>query len=145
MHAPEQEPVRYAQHYWYDDLDLPGAWDMLHVRRLMESRPFVDRIPFQKIVKNKYFPETDYIVATRGKDYVMVYIPTGKGVRLDLGLCGWPVANAWWYDCNTGSAVHLKRMETGQVKYFEPKARGRGHDWVLVLDNAARSFGPPGQ
>lgn len=145
MNAPGREPVRYALHNWYDDLDLPGAWDMLHVRKLMESRPFVDRIPFQQIVKNKYFPETDYIVATRGKDYVMVYIPTGKGAKLDLSLCGWPVANAWWYNCQTGQASHLSKVKTDQMTYFEPKTRGRGNDWVLVLDNASRSFGPPGE
>ncbi len=145
MNAPDREPVRHALHNWYDDLDLPGAWDMIHVRKLMESRPFIDRIPFQKIVKNKYFPETDYIVATRGKDYVMVYIPTGKGAKLDLSLCDWPTANVWWYNCNTGKATHLSKISTGQIKYFEPKSRGRGNDWVLVLDNAARSFGPPGE
>ncbi|MFC1633370.1 glycoside hydrolase family 140 protein [Planctomycetota bacterium] len=145
MNAPGREPVRHALHSWYDDLDLPGAWDMLHVRKLMESRPFIDRIPFQQIVKNEYFPETDYIIATRGKDYVMVYIPTGKGAKLALSLCGWPTTNVWWYNCKTGQATHLSKISTDQVKYFEPKTRGRGNDWVLILDNAARSFGPPGE
>ena len=59
MNDPTHEPVRYALHNWYDDLDLPGAWDMLHVRELLESRPFLDRVPFQQIVTNAYFPETE--------------------------------------------------------------------------------------
>lgn len=144
MNSPETEPVRFARHNWYDDLDLPGAWDMLHVRRLMESRPFTDRVPFQEIVKNKYFPETDYIVATRGCDYVMVYVPTGRSVKLDLTLCNWPKATAWWFDCRTGEATTLDDVSTDQVMDFTPNNRGRGNDKVLVLDNAAKSFGPPG-
>ncbi len=145
MLAPGREPVGYARNFWYDDIDLPGAWDMIHVRKLMESRPFTDRIPFQQIIKNEYFPETDYIVATRGKDYVMVYIPTGWGAQLDLNLCGWPNANAWWYNCQTGEAEDLGEVSTDHVKEFAPKTSGRGNDWVLVFDNAEMNFPKPGE
>ncbi len=43
--------------------------------------------------------------------------------------------------CPTG----LGKISTDGIKYFEPKTRGRGNDWVLVLDNAAKSFGRPGK
>lgn len=145
MNDPTREARPNTLHNWYDDLDLPGAWDMLHVRKLMESRPFLDRIPFQRIVKNSYFPETEYIVATRGADYVMAYLPVGKTVRLDLTLCGWPEANAWWYNCRTGSARSIGLVRTDQTTNFDAGERGRGNDWVLVIDNAAKGFGPPGE
>lgn len=145
MLAPGRDPVGYARNNWYDDLDLPGAWDMGHLRRLMESRPMTDRIPFNGIVKNSYVPETDFIVATRGAEYLMVYIPTGWTAELDLGLCGWPLARGWWYNCRNGEAKALGEIPADGVRSFTPETGGRGNDWVLVLDRAERSFGPPGE
>lgn len=144
MHAPAHKPTRWARHYWYDDLDLPGAWDMLHFRRLMESRPFLDRIPFQQIVKNEYMAETEYNVATRGDDYLMVYLAAGKEVHLDLSLLGWREGKAWWFDCKSGEITAIGSMEMNSIKSFKPATRLRGNDWVLVIDNEARNFNPPG-
>ena len=144
MLAPGREPVGYARNSWRADLDLPGAWDMIHVRRLMESRPMLERIPFQQMIKNAYVPETDYIVATRGKSYVMVYVPTGWGATLDLDLCGWEKSRGWWYNCRTGETSDLGEVETSGVRTFTPPSGGRGNDWVLILDHAAAPFGVPG-
>ncbi|MCP5117984.1 MAG: DUF4038 domain-containing protein, partial [bacterium] len=36
--------------YWYDLLDLPGAMSLKHLRALLESRPFLHRIPDQSMV-----------------------------------------------------------------------------------------------
>ena len=144
MLAPGRDPVGLARHSWKEDLDLPGAWDMIHVRRLMESRPMTERIPFQQIVGNSYVPETDYIVATRGEDYVMVYIPTGWGAVLNLDLCSWEESRGWWYNCRTGETTELGVMAASGTATFSPPSGGRGTDWVLILDNAAESFGKPG-
>ena len=144
MLAPGREPIGFARNSWEADLDLPGAWDMIHVRKLIESRTFTDRIPFQEIVLNKNQSFTDFIVATRAKDYVMIYIPTGLGAQIDLKLCGWPVAFGWWYNCKTGETENIGKFETNQEKTFRPKTGGRGNDWVLVLDNAKMNFGKPG-
>jgi hypothetical protein len=145
MLASGREPVGFARNTWQKDLDLPGAWDMIHVRNLMESRPFTDRIPFQEIVKNENQKMTEFIAATRGKEYVMVYIPTGLVAQLDLKLCGWPKAKAWWYNCQTGEAEYFGELETSREDSFQPKTGGRGNDWVLVLDNAKVNFKLPGK
>ena len=144
MNAPQHEPTRWARHNWYDDLDLPGAWDMLLIRKLLESRSFLDRIPFQQIIKNGYMPETEYNVATRGRDYVMVYLPVGKQVKLDLTLCNWTRAKAWWFNCRNGEATYLGEYLCNKMESFTPATRLRGNDWVLVLDNAEVDLGPPG-
>jgi hypothetical protein len=31
MMGPGRQPISFARNYWYDVLDLPGAWDMMHV------------------------------------------------------------------------------------------------------------------
>ncbi len=145
MLAPGREPTGQVRNFWYDDIDLPGAWDMIHARKLIESRPMTERIPFQEIIKNNYIPETDYIVATRGKDYIFVYIPTGWEAALDLNLCGWEHSKVWWYNCRTGEAKASGEIQNEQIKTFKPETGGRGNDWVLVFDNADINFEIPGK
>ncbi len=145
MNAPAHVPTRWARHYWYDDLDLSGAWDMLWVRKLMESRSHLDRIPFQQIIQNGYMPETEYNVATRGRNYVMVYLPVGKEVKLDLTLCNWPRAKAWWFNCRNGESTLIGEYICNKSQTFKAPSRFRGNDWVLVLDNTAIEVGPPGR
>jgi len=145
MLTPGREPVGQARNFWYDDIDLSGAWDMIHARKLIESRPFTERVPFQEIIKNEYVPETDYIIATRGKDYVFVYIPTGWEASLDLELCGWERSKVWWYNCRTGETKESGEIQNKQITSFKPETGGRGNDWVLVLDNADKNFKIPGK
>ena len=69
------------------------------------------------------FPKPDYIVATRGKDYAMVYIPTGYDAKLDLNLCGWPNAKAWWYNRQTGEAQGFGRNRHQPGKRIQTRNR----------------------
>ena len=145
MHTPDRSPMGFARHTWYDDLDLPGASDMIHVRRLMESRPMTERIPFQELVANGYMPETDYIVATKGKNYAFVYIPTGWGASINLEKLGWEQSVVWWYNPRTGEASKLKEITNKGIQEFRPETGGRGNDWILVLDNRDIHFSAPGK
>jgi hypothetical protein len=145
MLTPERTPVGFARHTWYDDLDLPGAGDMIHVRCLMESRPMTERIPFQELVANDYIPETDYMVATKGRNYAFVYIPTGWSAKLDLKKLDWKNSVVWWYNPRTGEAKKLGEIPNDGIREFKPETGGRGNDWLLVIDNKDASFTPPGQ
>ncbi|MFA5328993.1 MAG: glycoside hydrolase family 140 protein [Prolixibacteraceae bacterium] len=143
--TPDRTPVGFARHTWSDDLDLPGASDMINVRRLMESRPMTERVPFQELVAIKYMPETDYIVATKGKNYAFVYIPTGWAANLDLEKLAWKESVAWWYNPRTGEAKRLKEIENKGIQEFKTESGGRGNDWILVLDDKNAGFEAPGK
>lgn len=145
MLTPEREPIGYARHTWQADLDLPGATDMINVRRLMESRPMIERIPFQELITNKYMPETDYIVATKGKNYAFVYIPTGWAASIDLEKLEWNESVIWWYNPRTGEATKLKELTSKGIQEFKPETGGRGNDWILVIDNKEANFSAPGK
>jgi hypothetical protein len=143
MAAPGREFVGYARHYWYDVLDLPGAWQMLNVRRLMQSRPMLNRVPFQEVVLN---PGDEYgrIVATRGDGYVMVYTPLGNVVELDGNLLDAKSYQAWWFDPRSGKAMNIGKVSKQSRLQFMTPSRGPGFDWVLVLDEEGRDFPSPG-
>jgi len=145
MLAPGLEPVGLARNSWGKDLDLPGAWDLIHARKLIESRPFTERVPYQAILSNQYVPETDYLVASRGKNYIFIYIPTGWSAEVNMLRCGWLRAKAWWYNPRNGEAQEIGTFQAKDVKTFTPPSQGRGNDWVLVLDNAKNDFSAPGR
>jgi len=111
----------------------------------MESRPMTERIPYQELLVNEYVPETDYLVATRGKNYSFVYIPTGWPAKVNLNKLGWKQLVAWWYNPRNGEATRIKDIAGKGIQEFKPETGGRGNDWILVLDNKDSGFTAPGK
>jgi hypothetical protein len=145
MYAPGRKPVSAARNAWHDALDLPGAWDMMHVRNLMESRPFLSRVPDQTLLVNVPVSGAAHPRATRGDGYVFVYLPEGGAAEVALGKVSGKKLHGWWFDPRTGEAVEIGEFPNlGQRRFTAPGTPGRGNDWVLVLDDAARRFGKPG-
>ncbi|MBN1419327.1 MAG: glycoside hydrolase family 140 protein [Planctomycetes bacterium] len=135
-------PVR---HKWTEVLDLDGAWDMMHARSLLESRPFLSRVPDAALVAEGQGDGPDHVEACRGDGYLLAYIPTGKPVTVRLGTIGGGRIKAWWFDPRAGKATEIEEMAKKETARFTPPgAPGRGNDWVLVVDDAAKDFPPPG-
>jgi len=148
MYAPGRAPVSSARTPWRDALDLPGAWDMLHVRRLLLSRPFLRRVPDPAFVTGGQGLGADHVQAARDPSgsYAFVYVPTGKPVTVDLRRIAGPTARAWWFDPRTGAASAIGDFRTGKHREFTPPGQpARGNDWVLVVDAAGQGFPPPGR
>jgi hypothetical protein len=124
-------------------LDLPGAFDLIHARRLFESRPFLSRIPDQSLIVPFYYPETDYVVATRGEGYAFVYFPTGWPAEIILDKIGAEKINASWYDPRTGEMNPAGAIPGKGTRRFTPPSSGRGNDWILILDDASKNFMKP--
>jgi hypothetical protein len=145
MLTPERKPVGLARHNWVEVLDLPGAWDLIYARRLMESRPFTSRVPDQSLIVPAYFPETDYVVATCGDGYAFVYFPTGWPAEINLNKVGAKTIKATWCDPRTGKSGIPEIMEGKGIRKFTPPSSGRGKDWILILDDASKNFKMPGE
>ncbi|HJZ39534.1 MAG TPA: glycoside hydrolase family 140 protein [Bacteroidales bacterium] len=133
MAAPGSEFVGYARHYWYEVLDLPGAWQMLNVRRLMESRPVLNRVPFQELVLNPG-DEYTHIAATKGDSYLMVYTPLGNKIELNGNLLPASSYQVSWYDPRSGKTLQAGKAERKPLLEFSAPSRGPGFDWILILD-----------
>jgi len=129
----------YMRHAWTEVLDLPGACAMTHVRRLMESRPMLERAADQGLIDGGPGAGADHVQAARGKDYAFVYLPTGKDVRIVMGRIAGRNVKASWFDPRTGEWAPAGEFPNEGVRAFDPPgAPARGNDWVLVLDTAAR-------
>ncbi len=144
--APGRAPITAARTPWKKAIDLPGAGQMRHLRALMESRPFLERIPDQGLLASDPGKGGDHIQACRAADgsYAFIYSASGRPftVRLDR-LKGNP-PRATWYNPRDGSSSRIEVFAPAGIREFHPPTSGKGCDWVLVLDDDARHFARPG-
>ncbi|GAB5532699.1 MAG: glycoside hydrolase family 140 protein [Roseivirga sp.] len=147
MYKVGREPVNQPLRPWPEALDMPMANQVKHLKNLMLSRPFLSRIPDQSMVVGEQEDDKDYTIATRSSDgsYAMIYFPTGKPATIDLTAIKSAKLKTWWFDPRTGNAFEghdfVKSANTNVV----PPTTGKGHDWVLVVDDASMKFNRPGK
>ncbi len=133
---------------WHLSMDAPGAFDMQHLKNLMLSRPFLDRIPDQDLVVTSGCERSTSpdIRGTRDRQgsYAMIYSPQGDAFVADLSILKAEKVVATWYDPRVGVPKEPEIIEnTGRV-VFKPPSWGEGQDWVLILDDAGRNYPSPG-
>jgi hypothetical protein len=144
---PEQVGTLPGQRgHWKDALKAPGGAQMHHLRALMESRPFLTRIPDQSMIVGGVEQGPRHMQATRDESgsYAMIYVPAaGQTVTVDASKLSGKRLNAWWYDPRTGKAERIKGDYPvgGKLEFTTP---AQGPDWVLVLDDAAKRYPKPG-
>ncbi len=146
MYAPNRKPINGPQSFWYEAINRPGAAQMQYVRALIESRPFLIRVPGQDALASDAGTGTDRVQATRGADgsYLFVYSASGKPFTVNMDKIGGRRAKAHWYDPRTGKVEQAGTHPTTGTREFTPPSNGKGNDWVLVLDDEARKFPAPG-
>lgn len=144
MYAPGRRPVNGPLFYWYEAIHRPGAAQMQYVRWLIESRPYWVRVPDPTLVVDA-LEGADHIVATRGEDYAFIYSPQGRKFTVRLGKISGERLRTWWYNPRTGNAWEIETIENRGTREFICPAEGFGADWVLVLDDASKNYGPPGK
>jgi hypothetical protein len=112
----------------------------------MLSRPYLTRIPDQSILASPAGEGEAHVRATRDSDgsYAFVYVPLGQPVTVGLDKLAGEKIKAWWYDPRHGTAQEIGVFEKKGSIEFKPPIQGRGNDWVIVLDDAAKQFPPPG-
>jgi hypothetical protein len=150
FYTKSREPVSAARTEWKEALQLPGASQMQHLRALMESRPYLTRVPDQSLLKSPAGKDGDHCQATRDSEgsYAFVYIPNGRTVKLDLGRLSGAHIKVWWFDPRDGGANPAGERDAKGAQDFTPPAPakpGDANDWVLVLDDASKQFPPPGK
>ena len=120
---------------------------MRHLRALIESRPVLIRIPDQSLLASDPGRGTDHVQATRAGDgsYAFVYSASGRPFTVDLGKLSGGRLRASWYDPREGTSAAIGTFPREGKKEFRPPSQGKGHDWVLVLDDEAKGYPEPGE
>ncbi|MGB5554713.1 MAG: glycoside hydrolase family 140 protein [Flavobacteriaceae bacterium] len=145
MYKLDKKGINTPLRPWPEALDLPMANQVKHLKNLMLSRPYLSRIPDQSMVLDVQDDDNAYVIATRDKEgtYAMIYFPTGKATHLDLSNLSGSVLNCQWYDPRTGNTFEASKLTKAAKVKITPPTSGKGHDWVLVLDDATKNFSVP--
>jgi hypothetical protein len=153
MWQPGRNPINNPLMPWYEAIDQPGAGQMQYGRRLLESRPFLTRIPDDSMLVTDRVPTSVpgagryRFVATRDErgTYAMIYAPIGRPFSVKMERITGSTVKAWWFDPRNGQSTPVGAFAARGTREFAPPDKGEMLDWVLVLDDESRSYPPPGQ
>ncbi|MGL6194097.1 MAG: glycoside hydrolase family 140 protein [Thermoguttaceae bacterium] len=137
---------------WYKAIEQPGAEQMQYGRKLIESRPFLTRIPDMNILVpdrvTSAVPGSGIyrFAATRDTEgtYAFIYVPVGREFSVRMDTITGEKVRAWWYNPRNGEASLIGEFSnTGEKKFISPTP-GEHIDWILVLDDAEKNYHKPG-
>jgi len=152
MWSAAKNPINNPLMPWSEAVGEPGAGQMQHGRWLMESRPFLTRIPDPSILVTDRVPTAVpgtgryHFAATRDEagTYAMVYAPVGRPFSVRMDAVKGARVKAWWYNPRNGKATPIGTFPNSGERRFTPPDPGEMIDWVLVLDDASRNYPEPG-
>jgi len=126
---------------WKETINAEGAQQMSNLMRLMLSmKGYFDRVPAQQILVDNTGKKYDYLLATKGKKFAMVYSFTGKPVKIDFSKLGFKVVRVSWYDPSKGEGIEYGESGIGAgdakniATFTPPSTRQGANDWVLILE-----------
>lgn len=133
---------------WSEALDHPGAFQMGHLRRLFESRPFHKLVPAQSLILDGPRTGGAKVRSACAEDgsFAFFYSPRGEPFTVYQGLIpreqmpfirrmeAIRQVRASWFDPRYGVETPLHTTTTPGIQTFAPPTCGRGCDWLLVLE-----------
>jgi hypothetical protein len=137
FHAPEHgKGFFWPRGYWKEALDQGGAGQMRHLKDLMLSRSYFDRVPDQSLVAGENGERYERVIATRGADYAFLYTYTGRAFDVVGGKIAGDKVKATWMNPRTGEMTVIGDFKNAGVLHFKPPGQPEnGNDWVLILDS----------
>ncbi len=129
-------PAYGAKEYWPQAINMPGAGQMHFLKNLMLSKPYFERVPDQSLIADGQGEKYNYQIATRGKDYAMIYVYNGRDIHVAMGKISGKKVKASWFNPRSGEQTTIGEVENTGVQKFNPPGKEKdGNDWVLVLES----------
>ena len=142
--SAKEETINYPDRGWINAMNRPGATQVGYLRKLIESRPMLNRVPDNSLILIGQGDKAAHIEAFRAGDnsYAMIYIPVGKAVTIATSLFQTQII-AWWFDPKTAHVQKIGFLENKGSIEFVPPTLGIGNDWVLIIDDASKHYQVP--
>jgi hypothetical protein len=75
------------------------------------------------------------VAAAAAGTLLVAYSPLGEPLRVDAAQFPRPPVTARWFDPRNGTFRNVQKLP-GAGKPFVPPSKGRGQDWLLVLEKS---------
>jgi len=130
-----------AEKAWWDAMKDPGYRQMKYLKRLMTAVPFTEGQNDQSIIAGENGTRYDRIIATRGKDYLMVYNYSGRPMHLDLTKISGKKKDVWMMNPADGSMKYLGEYDnTKDATFTFDGAYLRGSDRVVIATDSSKHY-----
>lgn len=135
MYLPSRKAITGASMPWQEAMKLPGSGQMGHVRKLVESGPFFDRVPDLNLVVDTDQDARRHVQACRASDdtYALAYFPVRKSVTLRVQHLGHKTLNVRWFDTVSGNWSAAQQVDAGKPIVIQPpEDMPAGAVWVAT-------------
>ena len=130
-----------AEKAWWDAMNDPGYKQMKYLKRLMLAVPFTDGRNDQGAIVGQNGTRYDRIIATCGKDYLLVYNYSGRPMTLDLTKISGAKKNVWLMTPADGSLQFLGEYDNAaSVDFAFDGAYLRSSDRVLIAIDSSKKY-----
>ena len=144
FHAGNGETGAYdARKSWREALHDEGFLQMHHLADLIGRFPYFERVPDQSLLDEEEGFRYDRAVATRGRDYLLVYNYTNRPMTVNLDRIEGAVKRIVWFDPRTGTWEEGGESAGGSCLFRHDSPEGPGNDRVLVAFDARKAYFPP--
>jgi hypothetical protein len=145
--SAREATINYPDRGWINAIDRPGAYQVGYLKKLVESRPQLNRIPDSSIIINAQGVKAEHIEAFRSGDnsYAMIYLPIGKTITVNTSSITGNEINAWWFNPKNATCQFIGKLPKKEKMDFTSPTIGKENDWVLVLDDATKGYKAPGK
>lgn len=138
MLKPGYSPAYGATKPWYEAINDAGFTQMKHLKNLMLSFPYFERIPDQSVIVNNG-DRYDRVIATRGKNYLLAYNYSGKTMQIDLRKISGSKKYVWRYNPRNGDLRYLGEFDSKIVSIECDCGYMSGNDYVLIAVDSSSS------
>ncbi len=145
MYDQGREPVIGAKVPWHEAIQDPGSRQMGHLKKLFVARPFHRLVPNQEMIVSGPSHGGAKIRASVSEDgaYAIIYSPRGEAFTLDQSAIKARGIRSIWYDPRYGISHVVHSGNTFAIQTYQPPTQGKGHDWILILEDPAKNYQLP--
>jgi hypothetical protein len=119
---------------WKETIKSEGATQMIHLKELLLSKTYLDRVPAQELVIDSG-ERYDRVAATRGNAFALFYVYNGRIFKVDMARLRFTPSKANWFSPKTGKQQSVAGDKINDAGAFDPPGdKENGNDWVLILE-----------
>ncbi len=136
---PGREAISHAHTPWQKALDHPGAFQMGYLRKLFEQIGWEQLLPGQNLLlSGKALGISHQLAAVAADQHLLVaYSPLGEPIKINPSAFAVKQTTARWFDPRNGA--FLPQPAKPVQGAYVPPTRGRGSDWILLLERTNAS------
>ncbi len=142
FYTEKRKPVSWARTNWKTALSHSGSRQVGLARKILEQRNWQRLVPDQSLIVSENKEDSTYSVAavSQDGDYLLAYLPYGNKVTISTQKIKGTRLKAWWFNPRDGSIISLPAFANNGSQTFAPHSVGRGSDWLLVIEDAAKNY-----